>query len=67
MYAARLHLGQVLSAVDIAALQEIDAVEKAKEAAMRFLSYRPRSQAEVQQHLQKKDIPKQPFTTLSNA
>lgn len=52
--AARLHLGQILSAADIAALQELDAVEKAKENAMRFLSYRPRSQAEVQQHLQKK-------------
>lgn len=52
--AVRLHLGQILSAADIAALQELDAVEKAKENAMRFLSYRPRSQAEVQQHLQKK-------------
>lgn len=52
--AVRLHLGQILSATDIAALQELDAVEKAKENAMRFLSYRPRSQAEVQQHLQKK-------------
>jgi len=54
MAAARLRVGQALTADEIAALQEIDAVEKAKESALRFLGYRPRSQAEIQRHLQKK-------------
>jgi regulatory protein len=52
--AARLHVGQTLSVSEIADLQEIDTVEKAKESAVRFLGYRPRSQAEIQHHLQKK-------------
>lgn len=52
--AARLQVGQTLTPADIVALQELDAVEKAKESALRLLDYRPRSQAEVQQHLQKK-------------
>ncbi|MCB8982412.1 MAG: RecX family transcriptional regulator [Ardenticatenaceae bacterium] len=54
MAAARLRVGQTLTAADIAALQEVDAVEKAKESALRYLGYRPRSQVEIQRHLQKK-------------
>ncbi|MBK8987731.1 MAG: RecX family transcriptional regulator [Chloroflexi bacterium] len=52
--AANLHVGQTLSAADVAALQDVDAVEQARTSAAHFLSYRPRSQAEVQRHLQKK-------------
>jgi len=40
--AVRLRVGQTLTAADIAALQETDAVEKAKESALHLLGYRPR-------------------------
>lgn len=55
--AARLHKGQVLSDDDIAALQARDAVERAVDKAVRFLSYRARSVAEVRRNLAKKDFP----------
>ncbi|MBN1963434.1 MAG: RecX family transcriptional regulator [Anaerolineae bacterium] len=54
--AAHLHQGQALSADDIAALQARDAVERAVESAVRFLSYRARSIHEVRQNLTKKDF-----------
>ena len=56
MTAARLHIGQTLSDPEIAVLKEADAAEWAKQIAYRFLSYRPRSAAEVRRHLRKKDI-----------
>jgi regulatory protein len=49
--AARLRVGQTLSDEDIAHLQARDEVEKAHEWALNFLSYRPRSEAEVRRHL----------------
>ena len=49
--AARLHVGQYLSDADIAHLQAADAEQKAYDRAVRFLSYRPRSLAEVHRHL----------------
>jgi regulatory protein len=54
--AARLHLGQALSDADIAQLRIQDDVERAHEYALNFLSYRPRSEFEVQRALRKKDI-----------
>ena len=42
--AAKLHVGQYLSDADVARLQELDAVQKAYDRAVQFLSYRPRSQ-----------------------
>ena len=54
--AARLHVGQALTDQDIASLKEADAAEWAKQIAYRFLSYRPRSSAEVRRHLRKKDV-----------
>jgi regulatory protein len=54
--AARLKAGQTLSDADIAHLQERDKVERAYERALNFLSYRPRSEAEVRRNLQKKKV-----------
>lgn len=55
--AARLHRGQQLSDAEVQALQASDAVVKAIDQAVRFLSYRPRSLQEVHKHLAGKDIP----------
>lgn len=52
--AARLRPGQVLSDEEIAQLQERDRLEQAHEAALRFLSYRPRSEREVGDYLRQK-------------
>jgi regulatory protein len=54
--AARLRVGQMLSDDDIAQLQIHDEVERAYERALNFLSYRPRSEAEVRRNLRKKDV-----------
>lgn len=53
--AAWLKPGQELTPEDIARLDTEDAVEKAKQSAYRYLSYRPRSTAEVRQNLLKKE------------
>ena len=57
MDAASLRKGQELSETEITRLMHGDAVVKAVDAAARFLSYRPRSNAEVRQNLQKKEFP----------
>ncbi len=54
--AAHLKVGQVLSDDDIAQLQALDEVEKAYQKALNFLSYRPRSEAEVRRNLRRKSI-----------
>ncbi|MCX7681049.1 MAG: RecX family transcriptional regulator [Anaerolineae bacterium] len=54
--AARLHVGQTLSDEEIARLQERDEAEQGYERALNFLSYRPRSEAEVRWHLQSKNL-----------
>lgn len=54
--AARLQVGQTLSDEDIARLKVRDQVERAYERALNFLSYRPRSEAEVRRNLRKKDV-----------
>jgi len=54
--AARLRKGQVLSDVEIAALRTQDAQQQAFDRAVRFLSYRPRSRAEVERYLRGKGI-----------
>ncbi|MCS6827972.1 MAG: hypothetical protein NZ553_15270, partial [Caldilinea sp.] len=46
--AASLRKGQRLSDAEIAALRSQDAVEKAYQAALRFLAARPRSRADVE-------------------
>jgi regulatory protein len=54
--AARLRVGQALGDDDIARLQRQDKVERAHERALNFLSYRPRSEAEVRRSLHKKGV-----------
>jgi len=55
--AARLRVGQVLSAQEIAELQRRDTEERAYERALDLLSYRPRSAAEIARRLRKADFP----------
>jgi regulatory protein len=55
--AARLQVGQLLSDADIAGLKEQDAYEETYHRALNFLSYRPRSTAEVRRRLHDKAIP----------
>jgi regulatory protein len=54
--AVGLHVGKFLSAEEIARLQTQDEYEKAKESALRFIGYRPRSIAEVRQNLRGKGV-----------
>ena len=51
-----LKVGQELSAEKITALQDEDANETAYQKALHYLSYRPRSSAEVRQNLLKRNI-----------
>lgn len=55
--AAWLKVGDVLSDEKVAKLQADDARERALQQAMLFLSYRPRSEKEIRQNLQKHEIP----------
>lgn len=55
--AAGLRIGQELSAEKIADLQAEDAYEEALLKAYHYLSYRPRSEAEIQTYLEKRSIP----------
>jgi regulatory protein len=54
--ALQLKVGQQLSDADIARLKQKDEAEVARERALRFLSYRPRSIAEVRRYLAKKEF-----------
>ena len=49
-----LHLGQVLSDPQIEKLASVDLFGKCLNAALRFLSYRPRSEAEIKMRLRRK-------------
>ena len=54
--ALKLSKGQVLSDADIEGLRLVDEKERAHEATLNFLSYRPRNEQEVRRRLQKKDF-----------
>ena len=54
--AVHLRVGQKLSVEEIVELQMKDDVERSYERALNFLSYRPRSEAEVRQNLRGKDV-----------
>ena len=54
--AAHLRVGQTLSDDDVARLQMQDEAEQAYERALNFLSYRPRSEAEVRRKLREKNM-----------
>lgn len=55
--ASNLRKGQHLTPADITALKDEDDIQKAVERAVKFLSYRPRSTAEVRRNLIKHDTP----------
>ena len=57
MAAAHLQKGQQLSDEEIAGLQTQDEVTRAVDRAVRFLSYRPRSIAEIRRNLSQKQTP----------
>lgn len=52
-----LHLDQELSADDLEHLKSEEARQQAVERAINYLSFRPRSQAEVRRYLRKKETP----------
>jgi len=54
--ALKLHKGQALSEQEIDRLKALDEVEVAHERALNFLSYRPRSIAEVRRNLKDKEF-----------
>lgn len=54
--AARLKVGETLSDDEIVRLRMKDEIERAYERALDYLSYRPRSEAEVRRNLRKKDV-----------
>jgi regulatory protein len=55
--AAWLQVGQELDEEKIAALLAQDGVEVAYQRALKFISYRPRSEKEVEDNLKKHDVP----------
>lgn len=59
MLKQNLQIGQEVSAADLAELQEEQARLQAVERAINYLSFRPRSQAEVRSYLRKKATPPQ--------
>lgn len=54
--AAKLWVGQELSAQEIEALKEADSIEWSKQTVFRLLTHRPRSTTEVRRHLRKKNV-----------
>jgi regulatory protein len=55
--AVRLKTGQELTPADINRLNAEDLMEKAKQSAFQYISFRPRSTQEVRQNLVKKEYP----------
>lgn len=54
--AMRLQVGDELTESDIAVLRTADEVERAREKALGYLSYRPRSEAEVRRYLTEREF-----------
>ncbi|MBX3059206.1 MAG: RecX family transcriptional regulator [Anaerolineae bacterium] len=52
--AVSLRIGQTLTTAEIEKLQQADELENAKQSAIRYIEYRPRSMAEVRTHLRQK-------------
>lgn len=57
MLKLNLHLDQELSEADLEHLKSEEARQQAVERAINYLSFRPRSQAEVRRYLRKKETP----------
>lgn len=62
--AAWLRVGQELSTEKIAGLKGQDVQETAYQRALKFLSYRPRSESEVGGNLRKHKVPEETITTV---
>jgi regulatory protein len=62
--ALKLHKGQQLSDDDIARLKALDEIEVARDRALNFLSYRPRSSEEVRRNLREKEFAEQTIETV---
>ena len=62
--AAELRRGQALSDVEIEALQARDAAESAYDAALRYLSYRPRSEREIRRYLARRELDEEAITEV---
>jgi regulatory protein len=54
--AARLKIGQALSDQDVSRLEALDEVEEAYNKTLKYLSYRPRSRAELERYLKGKRV-----------
>lgn len=54
--AARLKVGQPLSDAEVARLEALDEIEAAYHKSLNYLSYRPRSRAELEQYLKTKKV-----------
>lgn len=54
--ALNLRIGDILTETDIAALKIADEGERAREKALNYLSYRPRSEAEVRRYLEQREF-----------
>lgn len=55
--AASLKVGQRLSPEEVDQLQRRDAAEVAYDRALNYLSYRPRSRAEIEAYLKRREVP----------
>ena len=53
-YARHLHEGRELTQDDVESLRQDDAVDRAYNAALNFLSYRPRSRGEIERYFRKR-------------
>jgi regulatory protein len=54
--AARLRVGQIITDSDIERLRSLDVEQRAYDRALRFLSFRPRSEAEVRDRLERSGV-----------
>ncbi|HYN88304.1 MAG TPA: RecX family transcriptional regulator [Ardenticatenaceae bacterium] len=55
--AARLQVGQELTAAEVERLKQADGYHRAHDRALAYLSYRPRSTTELRRYLQQKEVP----------
>ncbi|NJN43667.1 MAG: hypothetical protein HC806_02315 [Anaerolineae bacterium] len=62
--AAWLRVGQEISETKIAELKAQDQEEKALQRALNLISYRPRSETEVQKNLRKHQVPEETITAV---
>ncbi len=62
--AARLKPGQLLADAEVQALQAEGSIETAYDRTLNYLSYRPRSRAEVVRYLEKRDLPEGQIETV---